>query len=56
MGNVAEAAAEAGVKVEKLPAFALVDTPPGATPAPNAEPQRDEAPDMQCIKQSREQA
>ena len=48
---VQEAATEAGVKAEKLPAFALVDTPPGATPSPTPE-KKDESPDMQTIKQS----
>lgn len=46
-----EAAAKVGVKVEKLPAFALVDTPPDATPAPKPEA-KDEAPDMQYIKRT----
>lgn len=48
---VAEAAAQAGVQVEKIPAFALVDTPPGATPAPSPEP-KNERPDMAYIKQT----
>jgi hypothetical protein len=48
---VQEAATEAGVKAEKLPAFALVDTPPGATPSPTPA-KKDESPDMQMIKQS----
>jgi hypothetical protein len=48
---VQEAATEAGVKAEKLPAFALVDTPPGATPSPIPE-KKDESSDMQTIKQS----
>ena len=46
-----EAAAKAGVKTEKIPTFALVDEPPGATPAPKPE-KKDESPDMQQIKQS----
>jgi hypothetical protein len=48
---VHEAATEAGVKAERLPAFALVDTPPGATPSPTPEA-KDESPDLQTIKQS----
>lgn len=46
-----EAAAKAGVKPEKIPAFALVDTPPGASPAPKPEA-KNESPDMQYIKQT----
>ena len=38
-----EAATQAGVKLEKIPAFAMVDTPPGATPAPKPE-KKDESP------------
>ena len=49
--GVQEAATEAGVKAEKLPTFALVDTPPGATPSPIPE-KKDENPDLQTIKQS----
>ena len=48
---LADAAAQADVKVEKIPPFALVDTPPGATPAPKTEV-KEESPDMQYIKQS----
>ncbi len=33
--SLEEAATKAGVKVEKIPAFALVDTPPGETPRPS---------------------
>lgn len=47
-----EAAAAAGVKVEKIPAFALSDTPPpGASPAPSPEP-KNENPEMPSIKQA----
>ncbi|MEO8440341.1 MAG: SurA N-terminal domain-containing protein [Spartobacteria bacterium] len=49
--SAAEAAAAAGVAVEKLPAFALVDTLPGASPAPSATP-KDESPDMMSIKRA----
>ena len=48
---VGEAAAEAGVKVEKIPTFALVDTLPGATPSPTPDP-KNESPDMPHIKQA----
>ncbi len=48
---VADAAAQAGVKVEKIPTFALVDTLPGATPSPTPEP-KNESPDMPRIKQA----
>jgi len=51
---IADAAAQAGVQVEKIPAFALVDTLPGATPAPTPEP-KNEAPDMPSIKQAASQ-
>jgi hypothetical protein len=44
-----EAATQAGVKLEKIAAFAMVDTPPGASPAPTPE-KKDEAPDMPNIK------
>ncbi|MBA3543480.1 MAG: peptidylprolyl isomerase [Chthoniobacterales bacterium] len=51
-GKTAEAAAaEAGLKAEKLPAFALVDTPPGETPAPKPDAKA-EAPDIPYIKQA----
>ena len=50
---VADAAAQAGVKVEKIPTFALVDTPPGATPSPTPEP-KNESPDMPPHQASRE--
>ena len=49
--SLADAAGQAGVKVEKIPPFALVDTPPGATPAPKPEA-KEESPDMRYIKQS----
>jgi hypothetical protein len=49
--SVTEAAAQAGVQVEKIPAFALLDTLPGATPAPTPDPKK-EAPDMASIKQA----
>ena len=48
---LAEAATQAGVKLEKLPPFALSDEPPGATPAPETKP-KNEAPDMPTIKQT----
>ena len=48
---LAEAAAKAGLKIEKIPAFAMVDTPPGATAAPKPET-KNESPDMQYIKQT----
>jgi hypothetical protein len=47
----AEAATAAGVKIEKLPAFALADGSPEASPAPSPEP-KNEAPDMPYIKQA----
>ena len=51
-GKAVDAAAtETGVKAEKLPAFALVDTLPGETPAPKPEA-KEEAPDMPYIKQA----
>jgi hypothetical protein len=37
--------------LEKIPSFALVDTPPGAKPAPTPKP-KDEKPDMPYIKQT----
>ena len=40
---VGDAAAEAGVKVEKIPTFALVDTLPGATPSPTPDPKNESA-------------
>lgn len=46
-----EAATDAGVKLEKIPAFALIDTLPDEKPAPSPEPKKD-APDMQFIKQT----
>jgi peptidyl-prolyl cis-trans isomerase D len=48
---VEEAAAQAGVKAEKIPAFSLLDNPPGATPAAKPEP-KNESPEMQYIKQA----
>lgn len=48
--SIAETATEAGLKAEKVPPFALVDTPPGATDAVEPGPKKDEAPDMQSIK------
>jgi len=44
-----DAAGQAGVKLETIPAFAMVDTPPGETPAPKPE-KKDESPDMPYIK------
>lgn len=44
-----DAASQAAVKLEKIPPFAMVDTPPGATPAPKPE-KKDESPDMPYIK------
>ncbi len=51
---VAEAAAAAGVTVEKIPAFALADgPPPGAAPAPTPSPEpKDENPEMPYIKRA----
>jgi hypothetical protein len=49
--SLADAATQAGVKLEKIPPFALVGTPPGATPAPKPEA-KEEAPDMRYIKQN----
>ena len=49
--SVAEAAAQAGVKTEKIPAFALVDNPPGAAPAATPDPKK-QTPDMQAIKEA----
>ena len=40
------------MKAEKLPAFALVDTPPGATPVADTRSRKDESPDLPTIKQS----
>jgi hypothetical protein len=48
---LADAAAQVGVQVEKIPTFALVDTLPGATPSPTPEP-KNESPDMPHIKQA----
>ncbi|HEY1581647.1 MAG TPA: peptidylprolyl isomerase [Chthoniobacterales bacterium] len=48
--SVEEVAQAAGVKAEKLPPFAMADNPPGAPPTPPAK--KDEAPDMQFIKQA----
>jgi hypothetical protein len=49
--SLADVAAQGDVKLEKIPPFALVDTPPGATPAPKPEA-KEEAPDMRYIKQN----
>lgn len=49
--SLTEAAAQAGVQVEKIPAFALLNSLPGATPAPTPDP-RKEAPDMASIRQA----
>ena len=46
-----EAATAAGVKLEKIPAFALFDQPPGAAAAPTPPP-KSETPDMDTIKQT----
>ncbi len=46
-----QAAAQAGVKAEKIPAFALADDPIDAAPAPKPEA-KNESPDMPYIKQS----
>src|SRR4030095_4786728 len=48
---VGDAAAAAGVKMEKIPTFALVDTLPGAAPSPTPDP-KNESPDMPRIKQA----
>lgn len=50
--SLADATAETGVKTEKLPAFALIDTPPGATPAPQPEAKKNEPANMSSIKQA----
>ena len=49
--SVEEAAAQAGVKAEKIPAFALLDHPPGAPPAAKQEPKKED-PDMPYIKET----
>jgi len=49
--TLTDAATQAGVKLEKIPPFALVDTQPGATPTPKPEA-KEEAPNMRHIKQS----
>jgi hypothetical protein len=46
---VEQAATDAGVKAEKLPAFALVDGLPGPSPEPTPDPKK-ESGDMQYIK------
>lgn len=48
---IADAAAQAGVKAEKLPPFALVDQPPETTAAPSPAP-KNESPDMPYIKRA----
>lgn len=48
--SMEEAAAQAGVKVEKIPSFSLLDNPPGATPA--APDPKNQTPEMQTIKQT----
>ena len=49
--TVEEAAAQAGVKTEKIPAFALLDNPPGASPAAKPDP-KTQTPEMETIKQA----
>jgi SurA N-terminal domain/PPIC-type PPIASE domain len=49
--SIEQAATDAGVKLEKIPPFALVDTLPGEKPAASPEPKND-APDLQFIKQA----
>ncbi|MBA3962002.1 MAG: SurA N-terminal domain-containing protein [Chthoniobacterales bacterium] len=49
--TVEEAATQAGVKAEKIPAFALLDNPPGASPAPTPDP-KTQTPEMETIKQA----
>ena len=48
---LAEAATAAGTQAEKLPAFALADAPPGATPGPTPEAAKED-PDMPSIKRT----
>ncbi len=48
---LAQAASDAGVQAEKLPAFAMVDQKPGATPAPSPDPKKESA-DMPYIKRT----
>ncbi len=47
-----QAAADAGVKLEKLPTFALVENQPGQKPTPKPKNAPPEAPDMPYIKQA----
>ena len=49
--TVDQAASNAGVKVEKVPPFALLDTLPGEKPAPSPEPKKEIA-DEQSIRQA----
>lgn len=49
--SVEEAAAQAGVKAEKVPAFALLDNPPGAAPAATPDP-KNQTPETQALKQT----
>ncbi len=49
--SIEEAAAQAGVKAEKLPAFALLDNAPGTTPAATPDPKM-QTPEMQRVKQT----
>lgn len=48
---VDEAAAQAGVKLEKISSFSLIDNPPGASPATPPDP-KTQTPEMQMIKQT----
>lgn len=48
--SIDEAAAQAGVKLEKVSSFALLDNPPGAKPGP-PDP-KNQTPEMQTIKQT----
>ncbi|MBA3831599.1 MAG: SurA N-terminal domain-containing protein [Chthoniobacterales bacterium] len=49
--TAADAAAQAGLKAEKIPPFALLDNPPGSAPAPTPDP-KSQTPALQAIKQT----
>ncbi len=49
--SLEDAATQAGAKLEKIPAFALLDNLPGAAPAPTPNP-KNQPPEMQAIKQA----
>jgi hypothetical protein len=50
--TIEQAANDAGVKVEKVPAFSLAERAPGATPPPEPEPKKDTVPDMEYIRRT----